>query len=154
MKRFWKDNTGSALILAVFLILILMTLSAVVYAGATVYAKYQACETEVQRAATVTVDKNMLNANVRDLMLDVPAESAEESFYVSLTETGWTLEDGSWNRYEDGKLIYSLEDMTVEIEGKSMSISATLAIPLPWVIGDLSIVRIPMNVRSSILYIE
>jgi archaellum component FlaF (FlaF/FlaG flagellin family) len=154
MKRFWKDNAGSALIWVGFLILILMTLSAVVYTGVTVYAKYQTCETEVQRAATVTVDKNMFNANVRDLMLDIPAECAEESFYASLTETGWTLEDGSWNRYEDGKLIYSLEDMTVAVEGKSMSISATLAIPLPWDIGDLSIVHIAMNVRSSILYIE
>ena len=154
MKRFWKDNAGSALIWSVFLILILMTLSTVVYAGAIVYAKYQTCETEVQRAATVTVDKNMLNANVRDLMLDVPVESAEKSFFVCLTETGWTLESGCWNRYEGGKLIYSLEDMTVEVEGKSMSISATMAIPLPWDIGDLSIVRISMNVRSSVLYID
>ena len=154
MKRFWKDNSGSALIWVVFLILILMTLSAVVYAGVTVYAKYQACETEVQRAATVTVDKNMLNANVRDLILDVPAECAEESFYVSLTEIGWTLEDGCWNRYEDERLIYSLENMTVEVEGKTMGISATIVIPLPWEIGDIGIVRIPMNVRSSVLYIE
>ena len=154
MKRFWKEDTGSALIWMVFLILILITLSAVVYAGVTVYAKYQNCETEVQRAATVTVDKNMLNANVRDLILDVPSESAKVSFFACLTEAGWTLEGGFWNRNEGGKLIYSLDDMTVEVEGKSMSISATLAIPLPWDIGDLSIVRIPINVRSSILYIE
>jgi archaellum component FlaF (FlaF/FlaG flagellin family) len=92
MNRFWKDNTGSALIWSVFIIFILMILSAVVYAGVTVYVKYQACETEVQRAATIIVDKNMLNANVRDLILDVPAESAEESFFASLTEMGWTLE--------------------------------------------------------------
>ena len=154
MRRFWKANTGSALIWSVFLILILMTLSAVVYAGVTVYAKYQACETEVQRAATVTVDKNMVNANVRDLILDVPAESAEESFYASLVEMGWTLENGCWNRYEDGKVVYSLEEMAVAIHGKSMSISATMIIHLPWEIGDIGKVSIPINVRSSVLYIE
>ena len=101
MKRFCKDDTGSALIWMVFLILIIISLFAVAYSGVTVYAKYQSCETEVQRAATVTVDKSMLNANVRDLILDVPAESAEGSFYASLTEIGWTLEDGCWNRYKD-----------------------------------------------------
>ena len=154
MKRFWKDNTGSTIIWAVFIILILITLSAVVYAGVSVYAKYQTCETEMQRAATVTVDKNMLNANVRDLILDVPAESAEESFYASLTEMGWTLEDGYWNRYEDGKTVYSLEDMSVDVKGKTVSISATIVITLPWEIGDIGKVRIPMNVRSSVLYIE
>jgi len=154
MKRFWKDNTGSALIWSVFIILILMSLSAVVYAGMTVYSKYQDCETEVQRAAIITVDKNMLNANVRDLLLDVPAESAEESFYSNLIEAGWTLENGCWNWYEDGKSVYSLEDMFVDVDGKTVSISATMAIPLPWDIGDLSIVRFPINVRSSVLYID
>ena len=154
MKRFWKDDAGSALLWMVFLILILITLSAVAYAGVTVYAKYQACKTEVQRAATVTVDKSMLNANVRDLILDVPAESAEESFYASLTETGWMLEDGCWNRYEGEKVVFSLEDMSVVADGKTMSISATMVIPLPWEIGDIGKVSIPMNVRSSVLYIE
>ncbi len=154
MKRFWKDDTGSALIWMVILILILITLSAVAYAGVTVYAKYQTCETEIQRAATVTVDKNMLNANVRDLILDVPTESAEESFYASLTETGWALEDECWNRYEDGKSVYSLEDIFVTVDGKTVSISATMVIPLPWEIGAVGKVSIPMNVRSSVLYIE
>jgi len=154
MKRFWKDDTGSALIWMVFIILILMTMSAAVYAGVTVYTKYQTCEAAVQRAATVTVDKNMLNANVRDLILDVPTESTEESFYVSLTETGWTLEDGCWNRYEDGEAVYSLENMSVVVDGRTVSISAVMVISLPWEIGDIGKVSIPMNVRSSVLYIE
>jgi len=154
MKRFWKEESGSALIWMFFLILILITLSAMVYAGVTVYAKYQACETEVQRAATVTVDKNMLNANVRDLILDVPVESAEESFFASLVEMGWTLENGCWNRYEDGKTVYKLEDMSVDVDGKTVNISATMVIPLPWEMGDIGKVSIPMKVRSSVLYIE
>ena len=154
MKRFWKDDTGSALLWMVFLILILITVSAVAYAGVTVYAKYQTCEAEVQRAATVTVDKNMLNANVRDLMLDVPAETAEDSFYASLTETGWTLKDGCWGRYEREKAVYSLEDMSVDVDGKTVNISATMVIPLPWEIGDIGKVSIPMKVRLSVLYIE
>ena len=154
MKRFWKDNTGSAPIWAAFLILILITLSVVVYSGVMIYAKYQACETEMQRAATITVDRNLFNANVRDLELDVPAVSAEDDFYDNLTQTGWTMEHGCWNRYEDRHLIYSLEDMTVEIEDQTMRISAALAIPLPWDIGGRLKVHIPVSVRSSVLYID
>ncbi|MGI5848908.1 MAG: hypothetical protein ACOX8Q_02375 [Christensenellales bacterium] len=154
MKYFIKDNAGSALIWTIFLILILITLSVVVYSGVTVYAKYQSCEIEVQRAATVTVDKNMDNAHVRDLVLDVPAESAVVSFYTNMTETGFVLEGGCWNRYEEDLLIYSLEDMTVDVENKTVSISATLAIALPWDIGGMVEVSIPLNVRSSVLYIE
>lgn len=154
MKHFFKDNTGSALIWSIFIILILMTMSAVVYAGMTVYSKYQDCESKLQRAAFITVDKNMLNANVRDLILDVPTEAAEDSFYAGLTEAGWTLENGCWNRYENGKSVYSLEDMSVDVDGKTVRISATMAIPLPWNIGDLSLIRLPINVRSSVLYIN
>ncbi len=154
MKSFWKDSKGSAPIWAAFLILILFTVSAVVYSAVMIYAKYQTCETEVQRAATVTVDKNMENANVRDLVLDVPAESAVESFYVNMTETGFVLEGGCWNRYKNDQLIFSLEDMAVDVEDKTVSISAVLAIPLPWDIGGMDKVRIPLNVRSSVLYIE
>jgi hypothetical protein len=154
MKHFIKDNTGSALIWTIFLTLILITLSVVIYSGVTVYAKYQSCETEVQRAATVTVDKNMDNAHVRDLVLDVPAESAVESFYSNMAETGFVLEGGCWNRYENDRLIYSLEDMAVDVENKTVRINSTLAIPLPWDIGSMSEVSIPLNVRSSVLYIE
>lgn len=154
MKCFWKDNAGNAVVWAAFLMLILFVLSAVVYAGVTVYAQYQACETEVQRAATVTVDRNLLNANVRDLVLDVPDAATEESFYAGLVEAGWVLENGCWNRYEDRHTIYSLTDLSVDIESQTMRISATLDIPLPWGIGDISKVHLPMNIRSSVLYIE
>lgn len=154
MKRFLNDSTGSALIWAVFLILILCIVSVVVYSGVMIYAKYQTCETEVQRATTITTNMSMANANVRDLELDIPAVPAEDYFFQNLTETGWTMADGCWSRCEDGKLIYSLEDMAVNVEGKTIRITATFAMPLPWGIGGMGEVRIPMNVRSSVLYIE
>ncbi|MHB1314578.1 MAG: hypothetical protein ACYCX2_03740 [Christensenellales bacterium] len=154
MKRFLKDSTGSALIWAVFLILVLCTVSVVVYSGVMIYAKYQTCETEVQRVATQTTNMSMVNANLRDLELDIPAVSAEDYFYENLTETGWAMADGCWRRCEDGKLIYSLEDMTVDIVGKTIRITATFAMPLPWGIGGIGEVHIPIDVRSSVLYIE
>ena len=154
IRCFIKDTRGSAIIWTIFLILILFTLTFVVYTGVTVYAKYQTCETELQRAATVTVDVGLLNANVRDLQLDVSEDIAQSLLENSLTEAGWTQEDESWVKYYDGKLINALEDMQVTAEGKTLRIDATFAMPSPWTVGGVTEICIPMTVLSSVLYIE
>jgi len=154
MKRFMKEQNGSAVLWALFTILILCILSAVVYSAVTVYANYQAAEAELQRAATISADTSMENANVRDLVLDVPVESAAESLYANLTEAGWVKEDDVWVRYDEDEKLYSLEDMQVEITDMSMRIDATFEMPLLWEIGDMSDVRIPMRIQASILYVD
>lgn len=154
MRHFVKDTRGSAIIWTLFLILILFTLTFVVYTGVTVYAKYQTCETELQRAATVMVDTGLTNANVRDLQLDVQADTAQSLLEESLTDTGWTLEDGSWVKYNGDKLIYTLEDMQTSVQEKTLSIDGTFSMPSPWTVGVKAEIRIHMTVLSSVLYIE
>ncbi len=154
MKRFIREQIGSALLWPFFIILILITLTFAVYSGITVYAKYQACENELQQAAIISADKNMENAYVRDLLLDIPPESAESAFKDNLIKSGWTLKDESWTKHVGEKTIYSLEDIQIEIEGRTMQINATFVMPLPWVIGDLTTVSIPMKMRASILYLD
>ncbi|HBG22478.1 MAG TPA: hypothetical protein DDW83_04385, partial [Peptococcaceae bacterium] len=66
MKRFMKDMQGSTIIWVAFAILILFTLSFVIYTGLMVYTKYMACEAKLERAAVIAVDLNMENSNVRD----------------------------------------------------------------------------------------
>jgi hypothetical protein len=154
MKKFLNNENGSALIWALFLILILCTLSFVIYSAITVYAKYQMCENELQRAAAVTADKTMVNASVRDLQLGIPDDSAVEMFEDNLLQSGWIQKDGKWLKEDGGKIHYSLEDMEIEVQDRTMKINATFAMPLPWGIGDISLVHIPMQVRASILYIN
>lgn len=154
MRRFIQDTRGSAVIWALFLILILFTLSFVIYTGVTVYAKYQSCETDLQRAVTVTVDAGLLNANVRDLQLDVPASSVQALLAENMTDAGWTQEDGIWIKRDHDKLIYALEDTKVTAEGKTLRIDTTFAMPSPWAVGGMTEIRIPMTVLSSVLYIE
>jgi hypothetical protein len=137
-----------------FLILILCTLSVVIYSAVIVYANYQAAEAELQRAATISADISMENANVRDLVLDVPAISASESFYANLTEAGWVKKDNVWVRYDGDEKLYSLADMQVEITDMTIRIDATFGMPLLWEIGDMSNVRIPMRIQASILYVD
>ena len=153
-KGFIRNQDGSAILWTLFLILILFTLTAVIYMGVTVYAKYQTCETELQRAATVTVDTGLVNANVRALQLDVPEDAVQPLLEDNLTEAGWTREDGKWTKYDDGKLIYALEDIQVTAEGKTLCIDGTFVMPSPWELGGVAEIRIPLTVFSSALYIE
>ena len=154
IRCFIKDMRGSAIIWTLFLILILFTLTFVAYTGITVYAKYQTCETELQRAATVAVDTGLINANVRDLQLDVQADTAQSLLEESLTDAGWTKEDGSWVKYNGDKLIYALEDMQASVQEKTLRIDGTFAMPSPWTVGGKAEIRIHMTVLSSVLYIE
>ena len=154
IRSFITNTRGSAILWVLFLILILFTLTAVIYTGVTMYAKYQTCETELQRAATVTVNTGLVNANVRDLQLDVPGDTAQPLLEDNLTEAGWTQEDGKWAKYDDDKLIYTLEDIQISAEGKTLRIDGTFVMPSPWELGGVTEIRIPMTVLSSALYIE
>lgn len=154
MKRFFQDTRGSAILWTLFLIIILFMLTFVVYTGTTVYAKYQTCETELERAALVTVDAGLLNANVRDLQLDVSADAAQSLLETNLTDAGWALEDGRWVKYDDDKLIYALEDVRLSAQEKTLRLEAMFVMPAPWAMSGVTEIRIPMTVLSSVLYIE
>jgi hypothetical protein len=100
------------------------------------------------------VDTGLTNANVRDLQLDVQADTAQSLLEESLTDTGWTLEDGSWVKYNGDKLIYTLEDMQTSVQEKTLRIDGTFSMPPPWTVGGKAEIRIHMTVLSSVLYIE
>jgi hypothetical protein len=119
-----------------------------------VYAKYQTCETELERAALVTVDAGLLNANVRDLQLDIPADVAQSLLEINLTDAGWALEDGRWVKYDGDKLIYALEGAQLSAQEKTLQLEAMFVMPAPWAMSGVTEIRIPMTVLSSVLYIE
>ncbi len=153
MNRFIKETRGSAVIWTAFLILILFTLAFVVYTGVTVYAKYQACENELQRAATAAVNKSLVNPNVRDLELDIPDILDQSLLEENLINAGWSQDGGCWVKRDGSKWVYSLEAMQIKVEEKSMLIDATFVMPLPWAIGSQMEIKIPITVRSSVLYL-
>ncbi len=154
MKHFLNDRRGSAYIWTAFIILILMMLTVVVYNGAVVYAKYQAAETELQRAALITVDTSVSNANLRDVVLDIPAVDAEQIFLDNLAEAGFEKDESDWSKYAGAKLIYTLENMRIEVEGKSLTVTAELAIPVIWETDSAAMIRIPIQIKSSVFYIQ
>ncbi len=153
MKNMIKSQKGSAVLWSLFLILILCILSVVVYSAVTVSANYQVAEAELQRAATMSADISMKNANVRDMQLDIP-DSAETQLEDNLTGAGWVKEENGWVRYDGDEKLYSLKDMHVEIADMTTQIDATFEMPLLWEIGNMNEVRIPMRIQASVLYVN
>ena len=155
MKRFVRDTRGSTPIWAAFIILILITLSFVVYAGVTVYTNYMTCETEVERAAVIAVDSNMENQNVRDVNTDIPVQPTQSDVESNLAAAGF-MKSGSqsWKKYKGDKLLYEIRNLTVTVENEQMKLSGLFVMPLPWTVGGQTEVEIPITVRSRILFLE
>lgn len=155
MKRFIRDKRGSTPLWAAFAILILVTLSIVVYSGVTVYAKYMACETELERAAVIAVDKNMENRNVRDVNIDIPRQPAQADLENNLTASGFVKSAGqSWKKFEDDKLIYEIRNLTVTVDDELMKLSGLFVMPLPWKVGGQTEISIPITARSRVLFLD
>lgn len=155
MKKFILDTRGNASLWAAFLMVVLFLLAIVAYTGATLYSTYQSAQTELERATNVSVDTNLVNANVRDLLLDIPAEDAAQKVYANLALAGYVqCSDYEWERMEGGKTRYRLKDMQITVSGKVLDITATLSMPLPWAVGSLSSAELPINVESRVLYLD
>lgn len=155
MKRFIREENGSAPIWAAFIILFLFTFSFVVYAGVTLYSKYQTCETELERAAVVTVDKNMENRNVRDLNLNIPQQPALADLENNLALSGFAQgPDRTWKKYKNDKLLYELRNLNITVNDEWMELSGLFVMPLPWAIGGQSEVAIPIAARVKVIFLN
>jgi len=155
MKRLIKDTRGSTSLLAAFLAAVLCILAVVVYAGVMVYSNYQTARTDLERAAIVSIDRNMLNQNVRDLEFNIPRDAALADFENNLALSG--LErgaDGTWQRLNGDKLVYEFWKLNATVRGEWLDVTGVFVMPVPWSFGDMTEVTIPISVRSKVLYLD
>ena len=155
MKRLIKDTRGSTSLFAAFLAAVLCILAVVVYAGMMIYSNFQAARTDLERAAIVSIDKNMLNPNVRDLEFNIPQDAASADFENNLTSSG--LErgaEGTWQRFNDRALVYEFRELNAIVHGEWLDVSGEFVMPVPWSFGDVTEVSIPVTVRSKVLYLD
>ena len=123
-----------------FIAIVLCMLSIVAYTGATLYSTYQAAQTELERAANISVDHSLMNKNVRDLLLDIPETDSMQAVNDNLIQAGYIQEsEDSWVRTVNGKTYYSLKDMQVSVTGEVLDITATVSMPLPWDVGSITV---------------
>jgi hypothetical protein len=155
MKKFIKDTRGSAPLWAAFIAIILCMLSVVAYSGAAIFSKYQTAQTELERTANISIDHSLINSNVRDLLLDIPTAGSIQALENNMVQVGYIKDsDGDWVRSEGSKTYYSLKDLQVTVSGELLNIAATVSMPLPWDVGGIAFVNLPIHVESKVLYIN
>lgn len=155
MKKFIFDTRGNASLWAAFLMVVLFLLAVAGYFGATIYSTYQTAQIELERAANVSVYDSLINANVRDLLLDIPADAAEQKVYANLASAGYLQDaDGDWGRLDGGDSLYCLKDMQVTVSGKMLDVTATLSMSLPWGVGGLLAMELPVSAHVKVLYMD
>ena len=154
LKRFARDNRGSANLWVAFCILIFFMLAAVLYNAHTLYSKYYAVEEELTRCASITMDSNIRNAKLRDVITDVQYQPVVSVLEQNLTDRGWTREATDWAKYENGRWAYRLTNMNTSVSGSNLHLTATVTIPLPWKMANQLTVQFPLDLYAKILYIN
>jgi len=150
--RFRKCR-GSASLWTFFIAVVLISFSILIYTVMTVQSKYQLAITEIERAANVALDTNLINPMVRDIQLVVPLTDVETSFETNLRDAGFLLsEDGTWLRQKDGLVFYSIHNCSMVQDGDQYVLLATLQIPIPW--GPLAPVNLPIRTTVQILFLD
>ena len=70
-KRFVSDTRGSANLWVAFCVLMFFMLAAVLFNAHALYSRYYALEDELVRCASITLDSNIHNVKLRDVITDV-----------------------------------------------------------------------------------
>ena len=154
LKRFLKDERGSAPLWVAFCLLIFFMLGSLLYNVHAIYSQYYAVQDELTRCAAITLDANVANAKLRDTMTDVEYQAALDVFEANLLSKGWAQEGTGWTQGKNGRADCRLTDMRVSVAGSNLHLSATVNIPLPWAVNGTTVVRFPLDLYARILYIN
>ena len=150
MKKFLKDNKGNSYIWVAFIIIIFSMFTAVIYNVIYIYTTVNAARYDLERAAVVTVNENLINENVRDLNYSIPSNMAIVSFYDNLDSLGYNNTNNIYTKIENDKAHYSISNITISIDGELMEIDADLTIPLIWQIESISEIKVPLHSISRV----
>lgn len=154
LKRFLKDERGSASLWTAFCLIIFFMLASLLYNVHAIYSKYYVVQDEMTRCAAITLDANVVNSKLRDTNTDVEYQAALDVLEANLVEKGWTPESGGWAMFSDDKLNCQLTGMSVSVAGSNLHLSAMVNIPLPWTVAGTAVVRFPLDLYAQILYIN
>ena len=156
MKRdltWFRRRHGSASLWTFFIAAVLISFSILIYTGMAVQSKYQLAVIEIERAANIALDANLINPMVRDIQLVVPITDVKTSFEANLRNAGFLLSgDGTWLRQMDDRVVYSIHSCSMNLQGDQYVLTATLQIPLPW--GPLAPINLPIRTAVQILFLD
>ncbi|MGN0802124.1 MAG: hypothetical protein ACI4MF_05965 [Candidatus Faecivicinus sp.] len=153
-QRLLRDRRGSAPLWAMFFIICFFMLAAVLYNAHAIYSNYYAVQDELTRCCAISLDANVVNSRLRDTITDVEYQPALDVLEQNLLEGGWTRDGGGWVKRADGRTLYRLTGMHMNVTGSRLHLTATANLPLPWAMAGQVMLNFPIDLYARILYIE
>lgn len=152
-RLFVRQNSGSAPLWAAFLAIILISFSLLIYTGMTLQANYLVAQTELERAASIALDINLKNPDVRDLQVNPTIHDVQEKLILNLFSTGFIQNaDGDWQRLKGEKVLYLLDEWNLLKQGEQYILTGILRISLPW--GPAITAALPFQTRVQVLFLD
>jgi len=152
-RSFIRQNSGSASLWAAFLAIILISFSLLIYTGMTLQANYRIAQTELERAASIALDINLKNPDVRDLQVSPTIQDVQSKFVLNLISAGFTRNaEGDWQQKKGDKFLYLLDEWNLLKQGEQYILKGILRISLPW--GPSITAALPFQTRVQVLFFD
>jgi len=148
-----RQKTGSAPLWTIFIAILLISFSLLIYTAMSLRSNYLQAQTELERAANVSINVNMQNQSVRDIQITPDLPRIKASLEQNLVDLGYEkLSDTSWRMKKADKTIYSLTNLQLIQEQDQIHLWGELEISL--LAGDMATVTIPIETKVQAIFIE
>jgi hypothetical protein len=148
-----RQKTGSAPLWTIFIAILLISFSLLIYTAMSLRINYIQAQTELERAANVSININLQNQSVRDIQMQPDMSSVKLSLEQNLVDLGYEkVSDTSWRMKKADKIIYLLQNLQL-IQGQDqILLQGELEISL--LAGDIATVTIPIETKVQAIFIE
>ena len=148
-----RQKTGSAPLWTIFIAILLISFSLLIYTTMSLRTNYMQAQTELERATNVSIDINLQNQSVRDIQMKPDLPSIKLSLEQNLVDLGYEkVSDTSWRMTKADKTIYLLKDLQLIQDQDQIHLQGELEISL--LAGDIATVTIPIETNVQAIFIE
>ena len=152
-KHSMRQKTGSVPLWTIFIAIMLICFSLLIYTAMSLRSNYLQAQTELERAANVSIDINLQNQSVRDIQMKPDLHSVKASLEQNLVDLGYEkVSDTSWRMTKADKTIYLLKDLQLIQDQDQIHLQGELEISL--LAGDIATVTIPIETNVQAIFIE
>ena len=148
-----RQKTGSAPLWTIFIAIMLISFSLLIYTAMSLRNNYLQAQTELERAANVSINVNMQNQSVRDIQITPDLASVKASLEQNLVDLGYEkVSDTRWKMTNADKTIYLLKYLQLIQDQDQIQLWGELDISL--LAGDMATVTIPIETKVQAIFIE
>lgn len=148
-----RQKTGSAPLWTIFIAILLISFSLLIYTSMSLRSNYIQAQTELERAANVSINVNMQNQSVRDIQMKPDLTSVRTSLEQNLADLGYEkISNTSWRMEKDDKTIYSLNNFQLIQDEDQILLQGEFEISL--LAGDIASVTLPIETKVQAIFID